>query len=225
LGKINFDHFAEDYNQILSKRLSFFESSSDYFAQYKVSVLKKLLKRQPSRILEFGCGVGSNIGHLITAFPNVTIAGCDISQKCLEVAAKGNPSTEFFCLDVSPSAHKESFDLVFIANVFHHIPPAQQKSTVMLIRQLMTKTGDLFIFEHNPYNPVTRHIVNTCPFDADAQLLKPKALISQLESAGFSIVRKHYILFFPAFLNKLRPLERFLVRLPLGGQYVIHASM
>ena len=30
----------------------------------------------------------------------------------------------------------------------------------------------MFIFEHNPYNPITLKMVANCEFDADAELIK-----------------------------------------------------
>ena len=123
------------------------------------------------------------------------------------------------------SGVSEKFDLVFIANVLHHINPNQRHDTLSFIKSLTVNNGELFIFEHNPYNPVTRHIVRTCPFDADAELIKPRHLIALLKKAGFSIIERQYILFFPSFLSGLRPMERYLKSLPLGGQYVVHASL
>ena len=224
MGKVNFDDFAEDYDEILIRQLHVFESGTDYFAKYKAFVVKKRLNREPTRILDFGCGVGNNIRHLINAFPSATITGCDVSIKCLEVANTKNPSAEFFNIAYNADSFAGRFDLVFIANVFHHIPPGQRFETLHLVRQFMSENGELFIFEHNPYNPVTRHIVQTCPFDADAELIKPKHLIALLNKADFSIVTRQYILFFPNFLSKLRPIEEYLTSVPLGGQYVIQAS-
>jgi SAM-dependent methyltransferase len=168
--------------------------------------------------------VGNNIGHLINAFPGATISGCDVSIKSLDVAKTKHPSAEFFNIADHAASFVGRFDLVFIANVLHHVLPEQRIATLLLIKSLMPKAGELFIFEHNPYNPVTRHIVRTCPFDFDAELIKPKRLIATLNKAGVSIVNKQYILFFPNFLRKLRPIEQYLTSVPLGGQYVIQAS-
>jgi SAM-dependent methyltransferase len=225
MGKVNFDKFAADYDELLQKQLFFFESDTDYFAQYKVSLVKNLLTRNPARMLDFGCGVGNNIRHLITVFPDATITGCDVSTKCLDVAKTKNPSAEFFNIADNTDSFVGRFDLVFIANVFHHIPPEQRLEILHLVRQFMSENGELFIFEHNPYNPVTRHVVQTCPLDADAELIKPKHLIALLTKAGFSAVNRQYLLFFPSFLSKLRPLEKYLTSIPLGGQYVIQASV
>ena len=81
--------------------------------------------------------------------------------------------------------------------------------------------GRLFVFEHNPYNPVTRHLVNTCPFDADAVLLTRAETVSLLKAAGFEPSAAAYCLFFPQMLAVFRPLEAWLGWLPLGGQYFV----
>lgn len=225
MGKVDFDEFAEGYDKILSKHLHFFEAGTDYFSQYKVSVVKKLLDRKPLRILEFGCGVGNNIGHLINAFPGASITGCDVSIKSLEVAKTKHPAAKFFNIEDNIEEFAGGYDLVFIANVLHHVPPEQRIETLHLIKSLMPRNGELFIFEHNPYNPVTRHIVRTCPFDVDAELIKPKHLIALLNKVGFSILNRQYILFFPNLLSQLRPIEQYLTSVPLGGQYVIQTSI
>ena len=45
-------------------------------------------KVQPKNILEVGCGTGSNIRALISAFPKANITGLDLSAAMLEVANK-----------------------------------------------------------------------------------------------------------------------------------------
>jgi len=225
MKKVDFDDYTDDYAKLLENQLCFFDENTDYFAMHKASLVHRLIRHSPNSILEFGCGVGTNIRHLAIAFPDAALSGCDVSKKSREVAAQKNPTAEFFSPNSNPTVYKGRFDLVFIANVFHHITPGQRLETLHRVRQLMADHGELFIFEHNPYNPVTRHIVKSCPFDADAQLLKPTELVSLLSRAEFSIIQKHFILFFPSFLGKLRPLERYLVRVPLGGQYVIHAAL
>ena len=88
------------------------------------------------------------------------------------------------------------------------------------LESLLTKGGRLFVFEHNPFNPMTRRMVATCPFDEDAELItyrNMKRLVG--ESGGLQILAAGYCLFFPQSLSGLRPLEKFLRWLPAGGQY------
>jgi hypothetical protein len=57
-----------------------------------------------------------------------------------------------------------------------------------------------------------------CPFDDDAVLLWPWQLRPLFRSAGFSVERIDYIVFFPRSLAKLRPLEPHLRRVAIGAQ-------
>ncbi|MFA5012337.1 MAG: methyltransferase [Ignavibacteria bacterium] len=224
-SKVDFDKHAESYEKQLTEDLKFFGEESKYFAEYKVRIVKECLKNTPKRILEYGCGIGMNLQYLVEYFPDSNVHGCDISANSIDVASKNNSSVEFFLLEDSAiQKYKESFDLIFISNVFHHIEPQLRIKAVLNINLLLKQGGNVFFFEHNPFNPVTRHIVNTCVWDTDAILLKPKESLELFESGSFMIIRKHYTLYFPAFLKFLRPLEKSLFFLPLGGQYYIWAE-
>ena len=89
----------------------------------------------------------------------------------------------------------------------------------------MTSRGKAFVFEHNPYNPVTRRIVNNCPYDADAVLLKPAELRGLFDSAGMKVHSKEYCLFIPPRFAALAGLEKYLGWLPLGGQYWVSGDL
>jgi len=225
MKKVDFDDFADDYGQIMAKQLHFFAPGRDYFSEYKVRIVKKFLNHAPSTILEFGCGIGANIKYLLAYFPDSKISGCDVSAKSLSIASQKYPAVSFILFNADKHSINHQFDLILVANVFHHIAPEQRPSTMLTLKNSLAPGGNLFIFEHNPYNPVTRHLVNTCPFDADAHLLRPKETASLLNKSGFTIIRKEFILFFPAALQVLRPLEHYLGILPLGGQYVFQARV
>jgi hypothetical protein len=81
----------------------------------------------------------------------------------------------------------------------------------------------LCLFEHNPLNPLTRHAVNTCPFDENAVLIGAPTMRRRVHEAGFGNARVKYRIFFPHFLRTLRPLEPKLTWLPLGAQYYVVA--
>ena len=44
-----------------------------------------------------------------------------------------------------------------------------------------------------------------------------------LRNSGFTIVRSDFLFIFPEFLNLFRPLEPWVSKLPLGGQYQVLA--
>jgi SAM-dependent methyltransferase len=223
MKKVDFDKYTEDYNSLLSESTSFFSEDEAYFARYKVGIVKKILKCEPSKILEFGCGIGRNLRFLREAFPGSEIVGSDVSEQSLQVAAKENPENRFFT-EGAEDAGREVFDLIFVAGVFHHISPLQRPDALQLLLSRTCSGGSIFIFEHNPYNPVTRRIVNSCPYDEDAVLLPPHELISLLEKAGFSVQSREFALFFPPKIRFLLPFEKYLGWLPLGGQYWVAAK-
>jgi len=221
MNKIDFDDYADNYGQLLQKQLSFFDKKN-YFAEYKIKILKQQLNYEPVKILDYGCGTGRNLKFLKQYFPNAKIYGCDISKKSLKIATKNNPDAILFL--PNENFDYKNFDLVFVAGVFHHIEPNLRTNILKQIHQLLTKNGSLVIFEHNPYNPVTLHMVNTCEFDDDVVLLKAREMKNLLRRANFALKKTRYSLFIPKFLKKLRFLEKYLGLIPLGGQYFILAQ-
>lgn len=223
-GKVDFDDFAGEYSKIQDDHLRFFGEESAYFARVKAGAARDLVGPAPRRILEYGCGTGMNLGPLAASFPGAQLSGCDISEESLRVAAKRHPGADLFVPGKEGDAGREPYDLVFVANVLHHVVPAERGRMLAGLCRRMTAGGSLVVFEHNPYNPVTRRLVDTCPFDRDALLLVPRELRSLVAAAGLRFRSLRYILFFPSFLRWLRFLEKTMGFLPLGGQYCIHAT-
>jgi len=117
-----------------------------------------------------------------------------------------------------------SFDVVFFACVLHHVAHSEHPGLLAEAHRVLQPGGSLVVFEHNPYNPLTVHAVNTSPLDANAVLLTPSSLRRSAERAGFQPGVLRYCMFFPRALRALRPLERGLHWLPLGAQYSYHAQ-
>jgi len=221
-NKVDFDDYTENYNQLLKDSTSFFSPNEAYFAKYKIDIVKKQFLKPASKILEYGCGIGRNIPFLKKAFPNAEVSGSDISIASIDIARQENIGVDFF-IEYEDINMNEVFDIIFVAGVFHHIPINQRLDVAKILLNRLAPKGRLFVFEHNPYNPVTQRIVNNCPYDEDAVLLKPKELTMILCEAGFEVERKSYCLFFPPLLSKISQLENKIGWLPLGGQYWIEA--
>lgn len=223
MKKVDFDEYTEDYNNLLRRETEFFSSDEAYFAKYKVLLAREIIRDEPRRILEFGCGIGRNIPFLSDTFKTAVIMGSDVSEKSIEYARLNNK--DVYCWTEGNVAGEESdFDLIFVAGVFHHISLQERGHTMKKIYDRLATDGNLLIFEHNPYNPITRKIVNACPYDEDAILLKPRQLRQLIEAAGLTIQKQGYSLFFPPRFKRLNKWEKYLSSLPLGGQYWIHAS-
>ncbi len=219
--KVDFDQYTENYNELLRDGTKFFASNEEYFARYKIDLVRKQTHHPVGRILEYGCGIGRNISYLKAAFPGAEVVGTDISEVGLAFAAKENPGVRFETeragLDIG------TFDLIFVAGVFHHVAVAERPGVSQALHDRLNPSGSLFVFEHNPYNPITRRIVDTCAYDADAILLRPSELQSLLGATGLRPDRKAYCLFVPPKLSWLMPLENWLQWLPMGGQYWVGA--
>lgn len=219
---VDFDKFTDSYNQLLSESTNFFAPNENYFARYKIDIVKRHYRYTARQVLEYGCGIGRNISFLKSAFSGAVIHGSDISEVSLDVARKLNPDIYFFNENNFDKQDFE-YDLIFVAGVFHHIPPEDRDLAISGLRRRMRKGGEMFIFEHNPFNPVTRRIVDRCPYDDDAILLRPMELKSRLCNSGLEVIDQSYCLFIPPKLKLMLSLENYLRWFPLGGQYWIHA--
>ena len=222
MKKVDFDQFTGNYNDLLREKTGFFTEDETYFARYKVDIARGLAAAAPRRLLEFGCGIGRNIRFLREAFPGAEVMGSDVSAKSIEIAREENPGVRFWVEGREDPA--SGFDFAFVAGVFHHIPPAERAGAMAALHGRMEPGATLVVFEHNPYNPVTRKIVSECPYDEGVVLLRPGELRRLMEAAGFTVRRQGYSLFFPPKLKAFTRLEPALAWLPLGGQYWVQAT-
>lgn len=220
-----FDKFAEEYLAVHADNIKLSGEDPEYFARYKIEELRRRWtaagRPEPRSALDFGTGIGNSIPHLAKAFPDAAITGLDVSQKSLAVAERRFGGLAQFTLGEGLRMPFEdaSFDLIFSACVFHHIDADEHRAIFSELRRLLRPGGLMAIFEHNPINPATRHIVATCPFDENAVLIRAKDLKRRQLDAGFSQVDVAYTAFFPGALRLLRPLEPHLAACPLGAQY------
>lgn len=220
--RVDFDEYAERYEGLLTDQLSFFNKDRGYFSRSKVELLARLLPGAPKSILDFGAGIGLTLPYFAEFFPDADLYATDISEKSLDSVRQRFPTVTALT-DSAIDARR--FDLIFLSGVVHHIPPAEREGVMQRLASLLNAGGTLCVFEHNPYNPVTRRMVSTCEFDADAVLITSSALQAlMVDGTGLSIRAKGYYLFFPEPLKALRPLETYMARLPLGGQHYALAS-
>lgn len=223
MSKAEFDKFAKDYDRVLDQTIPEELNENTYFAEYKIALMARRLKgRSAGRILDFGCGAGRSLPFLTHYFPDSEIWGYDVSPDSLAVAAKHSAGTKLFS-DWSVLGDIR-FDVIVAANVFHHIPLPARLDALAQCRESLREGGHMFLFEHNPYNPVTRWIFERCPFDSDAEMLNLRTSLDLARKAGFVSEQHAYTLFFPKPLAFLRGLEPLLKRLPLGAQYYVQMA-
>jgi hypothetical protein len=104
--------------------------------------------------------------------------------------------------------------------VLHHVPIASRLMFVSEMIRVARPAGVVAIFEHNPRNPLTRHAVNTCEVDRDAVLLPSRETMTLLRNTAETEPSLRHYLFSLLGGPVGRALDRYLQRVPLGGQYV-----
>lgn len=224
----DFNAFADNYREIHTQNLQISGADSFYFAELKVKLLRHAEKDLPLQVLDIGCGDGATEFFMQHIFPQWKILAIDVSEESIRVAGEKNLSNTVFSVydGVHIPVADLSADIVFIAGVFHHVSFEIHAPLVKEITRVLRAGGRLYFFEHNPINPLTRYLVNTCVFDKDARLLKSGYAEQLFTKASLVGIRKKFIIFFPrkGIFSKLIFLEKYLQWLPLGGQYFISAQ-
>lgn len=221
-----FDKFAREYRALHAGNIRASGESPEFFAEYKVRDVSETLSLPPGRapaILDFGGGVGTSVPWFRKYFPRAKLTCLDVSRASLAIAGErfaGQADFRWFDGKTIPFPDA-SFDVAFAACVFHHIDHALHVALLVEIGRTLAPGGALYVFEHNPWNPLTRRAVDTCEFDADAKLVAAGTMLRRFAEAGFADARRRYRIFFPGALRGLRPLERHMAWLPLGAQYYV----
>lgn len=239
----DFDQFAQNYHEVLSAQLKSSGFAADYFATQKarITLAETPLRsesRVPLRLLDVGCGNGMLDSLLLAEMARkiqageetagLQIDGVEVSRKSVvEAQARQLPFTSFQEFDGQHIPFEaETFDIIIFCVVMHHVPLDVREPLLRECRRVLKPGGVLFVFEHNPLNPMTQYIVKRCPFDADAILLRSGVAVALLKRSGFRVLNKRFINFFPNWrvFHQLRLLENRLGRLPFGAQYYLRAA-
>jgi ubiquinone/menaquinone biosynthesis C-methylase UbiE len=226
-----FDRFAQEYEQLHARVLGPSGEDPAFFAAYKPADVRRHLAAAGAsdtglRLLDFGCGVGGSLPHLRGEFPDAELIGADVSRKSLEIAERRYPGlAKLVALTETGemSLPDATVDVVFSSCVFHHIPEAEHRRILRGLHRVMASRGWLFVFEHNPLNPLTRRVVDQCAFDENAVLIRASELRRRILAAGYEDATIRYRIFFPHALKWFRPLENALAWCPLGAQYYVAA--
>lgn len=222
--RVDFDDYVKDYREIHTKNIQAFSGKdSSYFGEYKVRIICQELKcKKPVRILDLGCGDGLNAVFFKKYFPGMQYEGLDISKESIFLAKqtiqKRNISFNMYDGKTIPF-EDNTFDIILIACVLHHVSYDKHYELLKECQRVLKGQGHLYIFEHNPFNPLTRKIVNTCPFDRDAVLVRAGRIKRLLCELQFRQAKIAYTIFFPRkfFFRYLLGIEKYLKWLPGGG--------
>jgi SAM-dependent methyltransferase len=219
-----FDEAASEYQAALADPWrERFANDADFFVHQKCRAMLRHIDRDGGRMpdrpaaLDVGCGKGPAVAFLDDRW---RIVGTDVSGEML----KHGPARlklavqEQFALPFADG----TFDVVFAFCVYHHIAREQHVRHLHEMVRVTRQGGWLFVFEHNPFNPVTQLVFRRAPVDRGCAMIAPGRLRRTFQMAGAVAVTTGYVLFFPQGAAERAPaLEAALRRLPLGGQYYV----
>ena len=228
-GIMDFDSFAESYEREVAAAIRFARLPHRFFLEAKLDHLLATLRQRfenprQVRALDLGCGTGLVDCLLKVHLPK--LIGVDTSEKVLQTAKFRNPELEYrHVMDNLLPFEARSFDVVFAICVWHHVPPDRWRDFLAEISRVLAADGVLLIYEHNPWNPLTRVAVARCALDADCVLLTARQAAENVRSAGFGSIIIDYLLFLPFRSRFTEFCERKLLRkLPIGAQYALCAT-
>jgi ubiquinone/menaquinone biosynthesis C-methylase UbiE len=229
MSKAEFDQFAAHYEDLHRQNISITGEQPEYFAEYKMRDFAQLARAAgrplDGQYLDFGSGIGASVAPFRRHLGHARLVCADVSSESLAQAeaAHGDAASYLLLEDGQLPLAARSVDGAFACCVFHHIAPAEHVRALQEVRRVLKPGGLLMVYEHNPFNPLTVHAVNTCPLDENAILIRARLMRERCEAAGFRDIDAQYRVFFPAALSALRPMENWLRWLPLGGQYFVSA--
>jgi len=229
-----FDDYANGYDAGMDNPIArVVGNSADDFMNVKIDWLVSDLNRRPIggvgdlgslRLLDYGCGTGTFLKNLYRRCPNADIRGCDISAEMIGEGIRNwetGPVPQFDVLTGEQLPYEDnSFKIVVTCAVLHHVPIDQRAAIYQEASRVLAPGGRFYIFEHNPYNPLTAYVVRKTPIDANAILLTASECERGMDAAGLDDLMTRYLMFFPPRWKWPRRLESRIGRLPLGGQYV-----
>jgi 2-polyprenyl-3-methyl-5-hydroxy-6-metoxy-1,4-benzoquinol methylase len=233
MSPAEFDRHAAAYDGGLDnpvKRLM--GNSADQFIAVKA---RWLLRREPGlttgglALLDYGCGAGDLLRVLAGLGMQANCTGCDVSSGMLSEATRRWPASS----GPAPALVVQSgaatpfataqFDVVTVSAVLHHVLPAERPAVYRELARLLKPGGRIYVFEHNPRNPLVRYVIARTPIDANAILLDEQEVRRGLLDAAPYVLSSDYLMFMPPAFPLLQGIDRLLAWLPLGAQYVVAA--
>lgn len=220
-----FDQHSSDYVEKIERTLPRVGKKHQFFVAAKVRALLRVCRRHWSdlsgkSVLDVGCGIGTTLRELQGHF--AVASGVDLSKESVEVARQSAVKASVESYDGRRLPYGDRvFDVVYTICVMHHVPPAQWLDFLREMARVVKPDGLLFVFEHNPFNPLTRKAVADCPFDEGVVLFSQAKARQLFEAAGIEVLERRHILFLPFEGRLIDAVEAVLAPVPLGAQYYL----
>lgn len=224
-----FDRFSEDYETVHNRTLPPGASSHDFVVQKAGMASQWAQSYFPGRsglsVLDFGCGTGRVLALVAESSWCGSLAGVDESAASLETlreAMKGNPKPLALGRSIMDLEPGRRCDFIFMFNVLHHIPPAERERLIGQVGAALAEGGVLAVWEHNPFNLLTRLLVAISPLDKHAHLISRRKVDRLMRLSGLECRDSRYVNCLPPKMQKssaVRWMEDALSGWPVGAQY------
>ena len=227
-----FDKHAASYDGGIDNSVKGMLGDADSFIAVKA---RWLMRHEPGldagglSLLDYGCGAGDLMRVLAGLGARAGFMGCDVSAGMLAEAAGRWPAGLGPAPGLEPQEGARTpfadaaFDVAVISAVLHHVPPPERPAVYAELGRVLKPGGRLYVFEHNPRNPLVRYVIARTPIDANAILLDAGEVRQGLLGADRYELTTDYLMFMPPRLAFLAPVDRALAWLPLGAQYAVAA--
>ena len=165
-------------------------------------------------LLDYGCGAGDLMRVLAGLGARATFTGCDVSAGMLAEAGKRWPAAFGPAPALAPQDGARTpfadgqFDVAMISAVLHHVPPAERPAVYAELGRVLKPGGRLYVFEHNPRNPLVRYVIARTPIDENAILLDAREVRHGLLGSGRYELATDYLMFMPPGIAFLRVVDR-----------------
>lgn len=222
MSRAEFDQFANDYERDLARSLSVTGENRYFYAKHRIDWTANCIEDiglRANRIIDYGCGDGAGTPLLAARFQSDRVMGIDVSAASIAIARQSPGGRNIWFATMEDWVPDGTVDMVFVNGVFHHIVPDERAAILTAIRRALRPGGIFAFWENNPWNPGTRYVMTRCVFDENAITISPREARAMLARTGFRVLRSDFHFYFPRRLAWLRPAERWLLRVPLGGQY------
>lgn len=220
-----FGQYAHSYEQHVEQALGVFGGRREAFLQIKADLLLRILregKTDPSKVslLDVGCGPGAMARWLVGRVKH--LEGVDVSAEVVEAARASIPGAVFRHYSPPVLPYEDAaFDVVMAVCVLHHVSADGWCTFASEMVRVARPSGFVFVFEHNPLNPLTRLVVRRCAFDRQAVLLRCGRVARLLQAAGADRISTFSCSWLPSMSCAARMMERWLRRVPFGPQYAV----
>jgi len=222
---VNFENYKDSYQESIQKSIAFIGQKLEFFTEVKANQILKIAKEQLGNtkllnVLDVGCGIGLTDKFLASKFNK--LSGVDVFTGVINKAIQLNPLVNYQTYDGQKLPFEDgSFDIVFTICVIQCVPKAQWQNFIEEMKRVVKKGGLIIIFEHNPYNPLTRFVTWRCELNKGLPLIPKNSLRKLFKKSGLKEIKDKYIVFFPWRSKIYRKLENLFGWFPIGAQYLL----